>query len=150
MCNYRQLNTGVGVMCGWCFVLKSSSTLYGKVPRLAVKETNRLTQAVVYFRRHFLCAALLCNCLSAERGGLSAHVQRECSAEPFTCKNPVSKNLHISPRFSRTIFYRDANLVLLLEHFFTATLYAQHPASLAIFPSLPGSRLRLLMIPMPI
>ena len=33
--------------------------LYGKVPRLAVKKTNSLTQAVFYFRTHFLCGALL-------------------------------------------------------------------------------------------
>ena len=53
-------------------VLESSSTLYGKVPRL-VRKTNRLTQAVVFFRRHFLCGALLCNCSSAEREDLSTH-----------------------------------------------------------------------------
>ena len=29
-------------------------------------------------------------------------------------QHPVTKNLHISPRFSPTIFYRDANSVLLL------------------------------------
>ena len=49
---------------GYCVVgvvLESSSILYGKVPRLAVKKTNRLTQAVVFFQRHFLCGALLCN-----------------------------------------------------------------------------------------
>ena len=32
------------------------------------------------------------------------------------------KNLHISPRFSPTIFYQDANSVLLLAHFCTAAL----------------------------
>ena len=85
MCNYRQLNTGVGVcVVGvWLVVLASSSTLYGKVPLLIVKKTNRLTQAVVFFRRHFLCGELLCNCSSAEREGLSTRLQRECAAEPF-------------------------------------------------------------------
>ena len=73
-------------------VLASSPQLYGKVSRLILKKTNRLTQAVVFSRRHFLCGALW-NCASAEREGLSTHVQREC------------------------------------------------PASLRIFPSLPGSRL---------
>ena len=34
-------------------------------------------------------------------------------------QHPVSKNLHISSRFSPTIFYRDANSVLLLEHLCT-------------------------------
>ena len=71
----------------WLVVLESSLILYGKVPRLTVKKTNRLTQAVIFFRRHFLCGALLCNCSSAEREGLSTqHVHRECSAEePFMC-----------------------------------------------------------------
>ena len=32
-----------------------------------IQKTNRLTQAVVFFRRHFLCGALLCNCSSVER-----------------------------------------------------------------------------------
>ena len=67
----------------WLVVLASSSILYGIVSCLIVKKTNRLTQAVVFFRRHFLCGALLCNCSSAEREGLSTHVQRECPAEPF-------------------------------------------------------------------
>ena len=31
-------------------------------------------------------------------------------------QHPVTTNLHISPRFSPTIFYRDANSVLLLAH----------------------------------
>ena len=31
-------------------------------------------------------------------------------------QHPVFKNLPISPRFSPTIFYRDANSVLLLAH----------------------------------
>ena len=53
-------------------VLASSSTLYGKVPRLILKNTNRLMQAVVVSSRsHFLCGAFLCNCSSAEeREGL--------------------------------------------------------------------------------
>ena len=103
-------------------VLASFSILYGKVPRLIVKKTNRLTQAVVFFRRHFLCGALLRNCSSAEREGLSPHVPRECSAEPFMRSVLSLKNLHISPRCSPTIFYRDANSVLLLAHLCTAVL----------------------------
>ena len=43
----------------WLVELPSSSIMYWKVPRLIVKKTNRLTQAVVFFRRHFLCGALL-------------------------------------------------------------------------------------------
>ena len=105
----------------WLIVLASSSTLYGKVPRLIIKKTSRLTQAVVFFRRNFLCGALLCNCSSAEREGLSTHVQRECSAQPYA-QHSVTKNLHISPRFSPTIFYRKANSVLFLAHLCTTVL----------------------------
>ena len=43
----------------WLVELPSSSIMYWKVPRLIVKKTNRLTQAVAFFRRHFLCGALL-------------------------------------------------------------------------------------------
>ena len=81
----------------------------------------------------------------------------------------VIKKLPISPRFSPTVFYRDASSVLLQAHLCTAvdyaqnpvsgivhpesvkicttgmssrTLYAQHPVSLRIFPSILASRLR--------
>ena len=42
----------------WLILLAASlsSILYGKVPRLIVKKTNRLTQAVVFFKGIF-CAA---------------------------------------------------------------------------------------------
>ena len=82
----------------------------------------------------------------------------------------VTKEFSMSPRFSSTIFDPDANSVLLRAHLCTAaavdsmrrkpcvqnfqesvkvcttgmpsrTLYAQHPVSLRILISLPGSRL---------
>ena len=56
-----------GVVGVWLVELPSSSIMYGKVPRLIVTKIKRLTQAVVFFQRHFLCGALLCNCSSAER-----------------------------------------------------------------------------------
>ena len=62
MCNYRQLNTGVGVKCVvgvWLVVLASSSTPYGKVPRLILKKISRLPQAVVVSEGIF-CAARCC------------------------------------------------------------------------------------------
>ena len=63
----------------WLVVLASSSTLYGKVPRLILKKRSRLTQQVVSFsRRHFLFGALLCNRSSAEREGLSSHTTCVC------------------------------------------------------------------------
>ena len=46
-------------------------------------------------------------------------------------QHPVTKNLHISPRLSPTIFYRDANPALLLAHLCTTVLigrpFAQNP-----------------------
>ena len=104
----------------WLIVLASSLTLYGKGPRLILKKTSRLTQAVVSFRRHFLCGALMRNCSSAEREGLSTHVQWECSAEPLYAQHLVTKNLHISPRFLPTIFDPDANSVFLRAYLCTA------------------------------
>ena len=107
----------------WLIVLASSSTLYGKVPRLILRKTSRLTQAVVFFRRPFLCGVLLCNCPSAEREGLSTHT---CPTGMFSrtlyAQHPVTKNLHIWPRFSPTIFYRDVNSVYLLAHLCTTVL----------------------------
>ena len=148
MCNYRQLNTGVGVMCGWCCIgvvlntVRESATPGCKENKRA-DAGSRLFSKAFSVRRVvvllFICGAWrsICTCTTG-MFSRTIHVQ-----------HPVSKNLHISPRFSPTIFYRDANSVLLLKHLCTATLYAQHPASLRIFPSLPGSRLRF-FIPMPI
>ena len=118
MCSYRQLNTGAGVMCGWCLACCTGviPTLYGKVPRLILRKTSRLTQAVVFFQSHFLCGALLYNCSSAEREGLSKHCTMGIFSRILHAQHPVTKNLHIPPGFSPTIFYRDANSVLLLAH----------------------------------
>ena len=85
MCNYRQLNTGAGVMCGWCLACCTGVVL-NTVRESALsdyKENKQGDAGIVIFRRPFLCGALLCNCSSAEREGLSTHVPRECSAEPF-------------------------------------------------------------------
>ena len=85
MCNYRQLNTGVGVLCGWCLAYCTGVVL-NTVRESATPDSKKNKQADAgsrRFRRHFLCGALLCNFSSTEHEGLSTHVQRECSAEPF-------------------------------------------------------------------
>ena len=46
----------------------------------------------------------------------------EMSSRKLYAQHSVTKNLHISPRFSPTIFYRDVNPVLLLAHLCTAVL----------------------------
>ena len=90
---------------------------------------------------------------------------------PLCVEFCVTTKFSTSPLFSSTIFDPDANSVLLRAHLCTAvdsmrrkpcvrncsrkregcstgkssrTLYAQHPVSLRIFTSLPGSRLRFL------
>ena len=86
MCNYRQLNTGgAGVMCGWCLAYYTRVVLNTVRESIAPdsKENKQADAGSRRFCRHFLCGALLCNFSSTEHEGLSTHVQRECSAEPF-------------------------------------------------------------------
>ena len=47
---------------------------------------------------------------------------RSIFSRTLYAQHHVAKNLHISPRLSPTIFYRDANSVLLLAHICTAVL----------------------------
>ena len=47
------------------------------------KENKQADAGSRRFRRHFLCGVWLFDFLSTEHEGLSTHVQRECSAEPF-------------------------------------------------------------------
>ena len=79
----------------------------------------------VLLRAH-LCTAVdsICrkpyvrNC-SREREGLyNGNVQQN----PLCAASCVTKDISISPRFSPTIFYREANSVLLLAHLCTAVL----------------------------
>ena len=127
MCNYRQLNTGAGVMCGWCLAYQyCTGVVLNTVRESATPDSKENKQAGAgsrRFQRHFLCGALLCNFSSTEHEGLSTHVQRECPAERFMRSIlSLTKDLHISPRFWPTIFYQDANSVVLLAHFCTAVL----------------------------
>ena len=79
------LTRGVGVMCGWCLAYCTGAVL-NTVRESATpdyKENKQADAGSRRFRRHFLCGALLCKFSSTEHEGLSTHVQRECSAEPF-------------------------------------------------------------------
>ena len=96
----------VGVWLG-CVVLASSPPPYGKVPRPILKKTNRLTQAVVFSRRHFLWVYLPM---------YNGNVQQN----PLCAASCVTKDLPtISPRFSPTFFHRDENSVLIQAHLCT-------------------------------
>ena len=85
----------------WFILLASSSTLHGKVPRLIIKKTSRLTQAVVVVVYFFMDRAWR-SIYTCPTGMFS---------RTFYAQHFVTKNLHISPRFSPTMFYRDANSV---------------------------------------
>ena len=87
----------------WLVELPSSSIMYWKVPRLIVRKTNRLTRAVVFFRRHFLCGALLCSCSPAERE-VYLHMYNGNVSRTLHAQHSVTTNLNISPRFSPTTF----------------------------------------------
>ena len=118
----------LGVMCGWCLAYCTGVVL-NTVRESATpdsKENKEADAGSRRFRRHFLCGALLCNFSSSEHEGLST-VYTSCPTGMFSgtfcVQHSVTKNLHIPPRFSPTIFYRDANSVLLLlAHFCTAVL----------------------------
>ena len=79
----------------------------------------------VLLRAH-LCAAVdslrrkpcVRNCARGREGLHNGNVQQN----PLCTASCVAKNLHISPRFSPTIFYRDTNPVLLLAHICTTVL----------------------------
>ena len=117
------------VVGGRLVVLASFPTLYGKVPRLILNKTSRLTQVVVFYRRHFLCGALLCNCSSAKREGLSTHVQRECSAEPFMRTILSLKTSHLSPVLAYDFLsrYKFSTPPSTPLHSSINRLYAQNP-----------------------
>ena len=95
-------------------VLVSSSTPYAKVPRLVLRKTNRLTQAVVVSEGIF-CAARCCVIFHLQNMKFYLH---RCPTGMFSgtfyAQHSITKNLHISPRLWPKIFYQDANSVLRL------------------------------------
>ena len=73
-------------MCGWCLAYCTGvvlNTVLWESTTPDFKENKQADAGSHRFRRDFLCGALLCDFLSTEHEGLSTHVQRECSAEPF-------------------------------------------------------------------
>ena len=58
------------------------------------------------------------NCSRDREGLFNGKVQQN----PLCAASCVTKDIHISPRFSPAFFYRDANSVLLLAHLCTAVL----------------------------
>ena len=60
----------------WLVVLASSSILYGKVPRLIEKKTNRVAQAVVFSEGNF-CAARCCVIVHRQSVKVDLHMYHE-------------------------------------------------------------------------
>ena len=93
-------------MCGWCLACCTGVVL-DTVRESFMPDSKENKQADAgsrRFRRHFLCGALLCNFSSTEHEGLSTHVQRECSAEPFM-RNTLSLRIFTSrPGFCLRFF----------------------------------------------
>ena len=96
---------------------------------MPVKKTNWLTQAIVFFRRHFLCGVLCCVIVHRQ----SVQAIYTCTTGMFSrtlhAQQPVATNLSTSPRFSPTFFYRDPNSVPTSTPFYSSInrLYAQNP-----------------------
>ena len=125
MCNYRQLNTGAGVMCGWCLAY-CTGVVFNTVRESATPDSKENKQADAgsrRFRRHFLCDALLCKFSSTEHEGLSTHTcPTGMFSGTFYAQHSVTQeSSHLAPVLAYD-FYQDANLVLVLAHFCTAVL----------------------------
>ena len=113
----------------WLIVLASSSTPYGKVPRLILKKTSRLMQAVAVSECIF-CVARCCVIFRLQSMKVYLHIM--CPTEMFSgtfyAQHSVTKRPGSGLRFFIKI---RCNSVLLLGHFFTACsinrLYPQKP-----------------------
>ena len=131
MCNSRQLNTGVGVMSGWCLAYCTVVVLH-TVRESATPDNKENKQADAgsrRFQRHFLCGVLSCNFSSTEHEGLSIHVQRECSAEPFM-RNILSQRIFTSRPGSRVRFFIEMQIqysTSTLLYSINIRLYPQNP-----------------------
>ena len=103
-------------MCGWCLAY-CTGVILNTVQESAMPDSKENKQADAgsrrFRRRHFLCGALLCNFLSTEHEGLSTHVQREWSAEPFM-PSILSLRIFCTAVLSRCKFSPPTVLLLLL------------------------------------
>ena len=131
MCNHRQLNTGVGVMCGWCLAYCTGVVL-NTVRESATpgnKENKQANAGSRRFRRHFLWGAFSCNFSSTEHEGLSTHVQHERSVEPFM-RSILSLRIFTSRPGSRVRFFIEIQIqypTSTLLYRIIIRLYPQNP-----------------------
>ena len=104
----------------WLIVLASSSTLYEKVPRLILKKTSRLAQAVVVSEGIFCAVPYFVN-FHRQSVKVYLHMYNgNVQQNPLCVESCVTKELFHVPLFSSTVFDPDANSVLLRAHLCTA------------------------------
>ena len=118
-------------MRGWCLAYCTGVVL-NTVRESATpvnKENKQADAGSRRFRRHFLCGAFLCNFSSPEHEGLSTHVQRECSAEPFM-GSILSLRIFTSRPGSRVRFFIEMQI-----HYPTSTLL--YSIIIRIYPQTP-------------
>ena len=113
-------------MCGWCLAYCTGVVLntVGESATPDFKENKQTDAGSRRFRRHFLRGALLCNFSSTEHEGLSTHVQRECSAEPFL-PSILSLRIFCTAVLSRCKFSTPTSNTLL--HRSIIRFYPQNP-----------------------
>ena len=92
-----------------------SSTIFYPEANSVLLRAHLCTAAVDPMRRKPCCVR---NCSRKREGLYNGNAQQN----PLCAVSCVTKDIHISPRFSPTIFYRDTNSVLLLAHLCTAIL----------------------------
>ena len=118
-------------MCGWCLAFCTGVVL--KTVRESAtpdnKENKQADAGSRRFRRHFLCGALSCSFSSTEHEGLSTHVYRECSAEPFM-RSILSLRISTSRPGSRVRFFIEMQIqypTSTLLYSTVISLYPQNP-----------------------
>ena len=84
------------VVSVWLVVLASSSTLYGKVPRLILKTTGRLTQAVVVSEDIF-CAARCCVIFHLQSMKVYLHMSNGNVQRNLLCAAFCQESSHLAP-----------------------------------------------------
>ena len=110
-------------MCGWCLAYFTGVVLnaVGESATPDSKENKQADAGSRYFPKAFSVRRVVMYFFYLQSMKVYLHnCPTGMFSRTFYAQYSVTKNLHISPRFSPTIVYQDANSVLLLAHFCTA------------------------------
>ena len=127
----------VGVWLGCINVIPTTGRESATPDSKENKQAGRRGGRPKKFSNAFSLPRVVVSCSPAEREGLFTHT---CTAEMFKrtlfycAASCVTKDLPVSPRISPTIFYRDANSVLLHAPLYCSRLYAQNPVFEIVHP----------------